>query len=74
MNTLRLWEARTTESFDFEAFNDGDYVRAVEDKNGSEAISKVLYPNDEQLGRADLRLKQQYFFVAAPSPTSFAAT
>ena len=46
-NTLRLWKAEAVESFDFAAFNHGDYDRAVEDKVTSETISKVLYPNDE---------------------------
>jgi len=46
-------------------FNSGDYVKAVEDKNNSENISKVLYPNDLSFAGKELRLKQQYFFVAA---------
>ena len=46
-NILRLWKAEATESFDFEAFNIGDYYRAVDEKVASENISKVLYPNDE---------------------------
>ncbi len=61
--TLRLWKAESTESFDFQSFNRGDYYGAVEDKIGSETISKVLYPNDEYFGGKELRLKQQYFFV-----------
>ena len=52
VNTLRLWQARAGNEFDLKVFNDGDYVRAVEDKNSSEVISKVLYPNDSQPGRA----------------------
>ena len=63
-NTLRLWKAEAVESFDFAAFNHGDYYRAVADKMASENIAKVLYPNDElPQGRA-LRLQQQYFFVS----------
>ncbi|HKF06960.1 MAG TPA: glycogen/starch/alpha-glucan phosphorylase [Candidatus Sulfotelmatobacter sp.] len=63
-NTLRLWKAEAVESFDFAAFNHGDYYRAVADKVASENIAKVLYPNDElPQGRA-LRLQQQYFFVS----------
>ncbi len=46
-NFLRLWKAEAVESFDFAAFNHGDYYRAVEDKMNSENITKVLYPNDE---------------------------
>lgn len=59
----RLWKAEATESFDFEAFNHGDYYRAVEDKMFSENITKVLYPNDEVAQGKTLRLKQQFFFV-----------
>ncbi len=64
VNTLRLWQARASNDFDLQVFNDGDYVRAVEDKNESEVISKVLYPNDNNQAGRDLRLKQEYFFVA----------
>jgi starch phosphorylase len=63
-NTLRLWKAEATESFDLQAFNHGDYYRAVEDKVVSENVTKVLYPNDEQLQGKQLRLEQQYFFVS----------
>ncbi len=65
VNTLRLWAARSSEEFDFEIFNHGDYIRAVESKNLSEVISKVLYPNDNIYEGKELRLKQEYFFVAA---------
>ncbi|HOE18274.1 MAG TPA: glycogen/starch/alpha-glucan phosphorylase [Syntrophorhabdaceae bacterium] len=65
VNTLRLWAAKSTRDFNFEYFNSGDYVKAVEDKNNSENISKVLYPNDLSFAGKELRLKQQYFFVAA---------
>ncbi|MBI5057154.1 MAG: glycogen/starch/alpha-glucan phosphorylase [Nitrospirae bacterium] len=63
-NTLRLWKAEATESFDLQAFSHGDYYRAVEDKVVSENVTKVLYPNDEQLQGKHLRLEQQYFFVS----------
>ncbi|CAB5171922.1 Glycogen phosphorylase (EC [Olavius algarvensis associated proteobacterium Delta 3] len=63
-NTLRLWKAQAVESFDFQAFNSGDYYRAVEDKVGSENLTKVLYPNDEPAAGRRLRLEQQYFFVS----------
>ena len=63
-NMLRLWKAEAVESFDFEAFNHGDYYRAVEDKMASENITKVLYPNDEIAQGKILRLQQQFFFVS----------
>ncbi|WFU75574.1 glycogen/starch/alpha-glucan phosphorylase [Bradyrhizobium sp. CB2312] len=63
-NLLRLWKAEAVESFDFEAFNVGDYYRAVDEKVLSETISKVLYPNDEPESGKQLRLAQQYFFVS----------
>jgi len=73
VNNLRLWQATSTDEFDFDYFNSGDYVRAVESKNLSENISKVLYPNDNQhLGKI-LRLKQEYFFVSATLQDIFAA-
>ena len=59
---LRLWKAEAVESFDFAAFNHGDYYRAVQDKMVSENITKVLYPNDEVAAGKELRLKQQFFF------------
>src|SRR5215813_13333052 len=63
-NTLRLWKAEAVESFDFAAFNHGDYYRAVADKVKSETIAKVLYPNDDLAQGKHLRLQQQYFFVS----------
>lgn len=65
VNTLRLWEAKSTDEFDFENFNQGNYLSAVEKKTLSETISKVLYPNDSFPSGKILRLKQQYFFVSA---------
>lgn len=62
---LRLWQAKSTNDFDFKHFNEGDYIAAVGDKNKSENISKVLYPNDNNHSGKILRLKQQYFFVSA---------
>ncbi len=64
VNFLRLWESRASEEFDFEAFNRGGYEEAVREKNHSETISKVLYPNDKTESGKELRLLQQYFFVA----------
>jgi starch phosphorylase len=63
-NTLRLWSAEACESFDFQAFNTGDYYEAVEGKVVSETLTKVLYPNDEPEVGKRLRLAQQYFFVS----------
>jgi starch phosphorylase len=63
-NLLRLWHAEATQSFDFQAFNVGDYYRAVDAKVMAENITKVLYPNDEPDAGKELRLKQQYFFVS----------
>jgi len=63
-NTLRLWRAEAPESFDFAAFNSGNYYGAVEKKMVSENLTKVLYPNDEQMQGKALRLHQQFFFVS----------
>ncbi len=63
-NLLRLWKAEAAESFDFAAFNVGDYWGAVDQKVDSENITKVLYPNDERTSGKRLRLEQQYFFVS----------
>jgi starch phosphorylase len=64
VNTLRLWQARASAELDLKVFNDGDYERSVVEKNESEVISKVLYPNDKFAHGKELRLRQQYFFVA----------
>ena len=63
-NVLTLWSARAVESFALEAFNTGDYYKAVEDEVTSETVTKVLYPNDEPEAGKRLRLLQQYFFVS----------
>ncbi|MGF1540976.1 MAG: glycogen/starch/alpha-glucan phosphorylase [Pleurocapsa sp.] len=65
VNSLRLWKAEASEEFNFEAFNAGNYDRAVAEKMSSETISKVLYPNDNTPQGKELRLAQQYFFVSA---------
>ncbi len=65
VNSLRLWSARSTEDFDFQQFNEGDYIQAVSEKQKNETISKVLYPNDKSIQGRELRLKQEYFFVSA---------
>jgi len=63
-NILRLWKADACESFDLEAFNTGNYYRAVEQKVASENISRILYPTDQALAGKELRLEQEYFFVS----------
>lgn len=64
-NTLRLWSARATEEMDLSAFNQGNYFGAVESKNHSENVSRVLYPDDSTPSGRELRLRQEYFFVSA---------
>jgi starch phosphorylase len=64
VNFLRLWASKAAEDFNFEAFNRGGYEEAVREKNASETVSKVLYPNDKTESGKELRLIQQYFFVA----------
>jgi starch phosphorylase len=65
VNNLRLWTAKATRDFELRYFNEGNYIKAVEQKTQSENLSKVLYPDDTtQMGR-ELRLKQEYFFVRA---------
>jgi glycogen phosphorylase len=63
-NTLRLWKAEASESFNFSAFNEGDYYGAVHEKVVSENLTKVLYPNDAKIMGKQLRLEQQFFFVS----------
>ena len=62
---MRLWAARSSREFDLKYFNEGDYIRALENKMMSETISKVLYPSDHLAEGKELRLKQQYFLVSA---------
>jgi starch phosphorylase len=64
VNLLRLWSSKSTEEFDLTIFNRGGYVEAVREKAVGETISKVLYPNDSTDSGKELRLVQQYFFVA----------
>ena len=63
-NNLRLWRSEATESFYFDRFNSGDYQGAVASKVFAENITKVLYPNDEEIQGKELRLQQQYFFTS----------
>jgi starch phosphorylase len=65
VNTLRLWGARAVREFDLHEFNEGDYIGAVEARARSESICRVLYPNDNVFVGKELRLAQEYFFVAA---------
>ena len=64
VNFLRLWGSKATEEFDLATFNEGGYVEAVREKAVGESVSKVLYPNDKTENGKELRLVQQYFFVA----------
>ncbi len=64
VNFLRLWESMASQEFDLRVFNDGGYVEAVREKAIGETITKVLYPNDSSESGKELRLVQQYFFVA----------
>jgi len=65
VNNMRLWAAKASRDFELKYFNEGNYIKAVEDKNESENLSKVLYPDDSTTMGRELRLKQQYFFVSA---------
>lgn len=64
VNVLRLWQAQADEDFNFQVFNAGGYVDALHEKAVAETVSKVLYPNDATESGKELRLVQQYFFVA----------
>ena len=64
-NTLRLWSAKASQEINLSKFNQGDYFAAVEDKNLSENVSRVLYPDDSTFSGKELRLRQEYFFVSA---------
>ncbi|MDO9166283.1 MAG: glycogen/starch/alpha-glucan phosphorylase, partial [Rhodoferax sp.] len=63
--TMRLWSARASGGVNLDAFNRGDYIQAVEKKNQSENVSRVLYPDDRTEHGRELRLRQEYFFVSA---------
>jgi len=65
VNNMRLWSAKASRDFDLRYFNEGDYIRAVENKTISENLSKVLYPDDSTENGRELRLQQQYFFISA---------
>ncbi|MBF0196501.1 MAG: glycogen/starch/alpha-glucan phosphorylase, partial [Planctomycetes bacterium] len=65
VNSLKLWESKSSREFDLGSFNAGDYVGAIVGKHQTEILSKVLYPNDSSEQGKELRLKQQYFMVSA---------
>lgn len=65
VNSLRLWSARAPKRIDLSDFNHGHYVQASEEKELAEAISNILYPEDNHYEGKLLRLKQQYFFTSA---------
>jgi starch phosphorylase len=65
VNTLRLWSATATEAIDLSQFNQGNYTAAIERRNHSENVSRVLYPDDSSERGRELRLRQEYFFVSA---------
>lgn len=65
VNTMRLWSAKAPNSFNLRFFNSGEYINAVCDRNQAENISRVLYPNDNFFEGKELRLRQEYFLVAA---------
>ena len=65
VNNMRLWAAKSSRDFDLDYFNQGNYIKAVENKDRSESLSKVLYPDDSTQMGHELRLKQQYFFTCA---------
>jgi starch phosphorylase len=65
VNNMRLWSAKSSRDFNLQYFNEGNYIKAVQQKTESENLSKVLYPDDTTSHGRELRLKQQYFFVSA---------
>ncbi len=65
VNTLRLWDSKSAEQFDFQEFNQGNYYSSVDEDILAETLTKVLYPNDAIYSGKELRFKQQFFFVSA---------
>ena len=65
VNTLRLWDSKSSEQFDYQAFNQGDYYSSVDEEVLAETLTKVLYPNDAIYSGKELRFRQQFFFVSA---------
>ena len=70
VNTLRMWDAEPMKTFSLEAFDRGDYQKAVEQENLAKNLVEVLYPNDNHYAGKELRLKQQYFFISASIQTA----
>ncbi|MDR2168045.1 MAG: glycogen/starch/alpha-glucan phosphorylase [Clostridiales bacterium] len=69
VNTLRLWESEAINQFDLGYFNQGEYIKAVQEQNLANTLSKVLYPADDTVAGKELRLRQQYFFISATLQT-----
>ena len=65
VNNLRLWAAKSKRAFNLDAFNQGDYQKAVEESNDASLITRVLYPSENTMAGKELRLKQQAFWCAA---------
>lgn len=65
VNTLRLWRAEAPRAFDTDKFNEGDHIRALDERIHSENLSRVLYPNDSTEAGRELRFRQEFFFVSA---------
>jgi starch phosphorylase len=65
VNNLRLWSAKSSRGFNLQCFNEGNYIKAVEDKEYSENLSRVLYPDDRTSEGRELRFRQEYFFISA---------
>lgn len=65
VNTLRLWDSKSAERFDYQAFNQGDYYNSVDEEVLAETLTQVLYPNDAIYSGKELRFRQQFFFVSA---------
>ncbi len=72
VSVLRLWKAKNLQHFDMKSFSEGDYMRAMQQDNEAELLSKVLYPSDNHSEGKSLRLKQQYFLVSASIQNIFA--
>ncbi len=70
VNTLRIWDAQPIDTFNLDAFDRGDYQKAVEQENLARNICEVLYPNDNHYAGKELRLRQQYFFISASVQTA----
>ena len=70
VDTLRIWDAEAINDFQLDSFDKGDYHKAVEQENLARTITEVLYPNDNHMAGKELRLKQQYFFIAASVQTA----